>query len=182
MRVKRGRTNGGHPNCPQIINAVYLCLDKARQLFGFHAVPAHLPVYFFPKGNTLGRGGWCRITGRGFVEFSLEAVDRHFHDTLTDTVPHEVAHVICHYNNWGRGHGYNWKRVCAALGGKPIRCHSLDVTAARKHIKYECVLPSGRVEYVGSAVRKRMLRGTIYTFRDTKEKLTADCLTGRIKA
>lgn len=39
-------------------------------------------------------------------------------DMLEDTIPHEVAHLVCHLRPYlGRGHDNGWRTVCLALGG-----------------------------------------------------------------
>lgn len=36
---------------------------------------------------------------------------------VADTLPHEVAHIVCYMTGKGDGHDEVWQRVCKALGG-----------------------------------------------------------------
>jgi len=49
-------------------------------------------------------------------------------DFISDTIPHECAHLIAYqiYGGGISGHGYHWKHVMLSLGLEPIRCHNYD--------------------------------------------------------
>lgn len=54
---------------------------------------------------------------------------------IRETVPHEVAHLVCYANpKLGSKHNDGWKRVCVGLGGsgltKTLRADTTGVTAA----------------------------------------------------
>ena len=58
------------------------------------------------------------------------AIEQHWKDTLENTIPHEVAHLVNYaMPSTGNRHDRGWKRVCLALGGNGQRCHALDLGA-----------------------------------------------------
>jgi predicted SprT family Zn-dependent metalloprotease len=63
------------------------------------------------------------------LRFNCELIQgEHFDDMMSNTVPHEVAHLVCYARpELGRKHDAGWKRVCVALGGNGKRTHNYDV-------------------------------------------------------
>ncbi len=57
---------------------------------------------------------------------------------LSTTVPHEVAHIVCHLQHGRRirPHGPEWRSVCLALGGTGERCHGFAAQPARRMRRY----------------------------------------------
>jgi predicted SprT family Zn-dependent metalloprotease len=52
-----------------------------------------------------------------------------------DTIAHEIAHVVCFYFGWDRGHGKNWRRVASMLGANPRATFSAAKTGV--NIRYK---------------------------------------------
>jgi SprT protein len=50
---------------------------------------------------------------------------------LSQTIPHEIAHLVAYRVFNDTGHGKFWKHVMVQFGLKPDRCHSYDVSNAR---------------------------------------------------
>lgn len=106
-------------------------LAKAEALYGVKINPS---IAFNLRGRVAGWAGckFCMIT-RQATQFSLrfnsELIQgKHFDDMMQNTVPHEVAHLVCYARpDLGRKHDSGWRRVCLALGGDGRRCHDYDV-------------------------------------------------------
>jgi predicted SprT family Zn-dependent metalloprotease len=76
-----------------------------------------LDIRFDLKGRAAGmavqRGGQYAMRFNATMMLN-EAWDH----IINNTVPHELAHIICMYApRYGKGHDSGWKRVCASLGG-----------------------------------------------------------------
>jgi len=48
-------------------------------------------------------------------------------DMISDTIPHEVAHIVSNHVYGDKGHGFGWKRVMEKFGRNAVesRCHNL---------------------------------------------------------
>jgi len=62
------------------------------------------------------------------IELSVHFVKRHNNAEILDTILHEIAHALV-----GHGHGHDavWKRKCAEIGAKPVRCGQADMPEGR---------------------------------------------------
>lgn len=178
--LRKGRTFGGHPDCQKVRDAVALCLAKAKTLFPTAFIPTEFTISFYAKGGGAGYAAWNLYSRTGKLEFSLEAVDKYLEDTLTDTVPHEVAHLLCFANSWDRGHGKTWKVVAKGLGAKPERCHKLELTPARNTSWYGVKTDSGQVLTISARHRNAILQGKKITVKWSGERLTPANLTGKV--
>ena len=106
-------------------------LDKAEALYGVKINPT---IAFNLRGRVAGWAGckFCALTRKAkdfSLRFNSELIQGdHFEDMITNTVPHEVAHLVCYARpELGRKHDAGWKQVCMALGGDGKRTHNYDV-------------------------------------------------------
>jgi predicted SprT family Zn-dependent metalloprotease len=106
-------------------------LARAENFYGVRISP----VIAF---NLTGRvAGWAsckinRVTGATTehrLRFNRELIlGQHFEDMRDNTVPHEVAHLVCWVRpDLGRNHNPGWRRVCMQLGGNGAMRHDYDV-------------------------------------------------------
>lgn len=155
-------------------------LEKGNRLFGTKAVIHE--IRWDLVGQAAGIAGIKN--GVWYLRFNVAVLENHPSDMIQNTVPHEIAHLIVYsLKRQGRshdaGHGRDFKRVCLALGGNALRCHSLDVEKARVHTKYEYKTDSGRTVKVGSAVHKKIQSGSVRLMSDTKERFNRTHYTGK---
>ena len=91
---------------------------------------------------------------------------------MDDTIPHEVAHLICYkLHGWikrGRGishHGVEWKKIMRDFGCVPSTCHNLDVSKVKRKMReflYSC--PDCEKTFPISIIRhNKMARGKTYS-------------------
>jgi len=118
-----------------------------------------------------GRRGW-----NYFMRFNKDMMLNDSWDHLIkDTVPHELAHIICFANGTDRGHGYNWKRTCQTLGGSGERCHEEAVTYAKGRT-YVYTSSTGHTVNLSETKHRRIQQGAGYTFKDrSKGRLDRTC-------
>lgn len=153
----------------QIIRKTNEVLDIAHALYGVRIQPT---IRF----NLTGRvAGWAccernRYTGQVFnpsLRFNRTLIaGAHFEDMRDETVPHEVAHLVCHHcPQLGRNHDAGWRRVCLALGGNGKTRHSYTVEHAAGSFVY--VTTSGRQVSLSHIRHKRVQEGGSYRFGDS---------------
>lgn len=111
--------------------------NHAERLYGMKVPP--VGVRFDLQGACGGMA--CYQTGGVyFIRFNggMMQDDSSWPKFLSDTVPHEMAHIVCYANpSLGKNHDKGWKRVCMQLGGSGARCHDHAYTFARgKTYKY----------------------------------------------
>jgi predicted SprT family Zn-dependent metalloprotease len=135
---------------------------RANQLWGAGSVPA-MAVRFDLRGRNAGQAG--RDYGGYFMRFNIDMMQNEGWDHIfNETVPHELAHVICFWKNWDRGHGAKWKSACRVLGGSGQRCHSETVTYAKGKTFYY-TSSTGQVVAISSIRHGKIQRGASYTLR-----------------
>lgn len=110
------------------------------------------------------------------VRFNMHMIKNHFDDVLNNTVPHEVAHIVCMYTGMGKNHDKVWKSVCIYLGGNGKRCHEMTTVAGRNTKKYRYVASCGTSLEVSSILHKRIQSGNIYRIKATQGKIDHTCL------
>lgn len=109
---------------------VYAKLEEAAEMFGLEAL-YNVDVRFNVRGQV---GGRARYTAdkQLVLEFNPEAVVKYWDDMVENTIPHEVAHLVCFVNpKLGRNHNRGWQTVCYRLGGSTNRCHAYVLEKAK---------------------------------------------------
>jgi hypothetical protein len=74
-----------------------------------------IPILISPRLDHAWATTW-KVGNHFCVEFSR----RHFclyPDEITETVIHEIAHIIAYVEEGHWGHGYPWKKIVRELGG-----------------------------------------------------------------
>ena len=132
-----------------------------------------IQVRFDLRGRCAGWAG--HRGGRYFMRFNTDMMQNAAWDHLIgDTVPHELAHVICFFLGTDRGHGSAWARMCRSLGGTGQRCHSEAVTYA-KGDTYVYTTSTGRTINLSSIKHKKIQQGTTYTGRNGLGRIDRSC-------
>lgn len=123
-----------------------------------------LIVRYDLKGRT---AGWA--IGHRTIRLNNTAIfgdEAHFRDMVDNTIPHEIAHIVCHRNpSLGRKHDYGWVAVCRALGGTGKRTHDMTTIEFARGRTYIYTSTAGK-EYGVSERRHRSIQsGGTYRFR-----------------
>lgn len=123
----------------EFTDAVHACLKLASDMYKVDLSPANVEVH----NDIIGKvAGWARPKryGKYRLRFNLEAIEKHNEEMTKDTIPHEVAHLVCFARpELGDNHDAGWKSVCRALGGDDSRTHDMLLTPAKVKdiIRYE---------------------------------------------
>ncbi len=116
-----------------------------------------IPVEFDVKGSV---AGWAM--GNGKIKYNLNLAKTNTEEFFKRTVPHEVAHIVCHKNFPNeRGHGKFWKMVMTTFQVEPKRCHSYDTSGTNTGVKkfsYKCS-KCGNVLTVGKNIHTKLQKG-----------------------
>lgn len=153
---------------------VHACLKKASEMFGVNLNPANVVIDCDLLGRT---AGWAHPAkaGKYRLRFNKEAIVK-FPEKMADTIPHEVAHLVCFANpSYGRHHDQGWKRVCRRLGGDESRTHDMLLTPTKeKKIVRHRYNVAGEVCTVGPRQHARIqdgFTGYIYSHRKTGKNM-----------
>jgi predicted SprT family Zn-dependent metalloprotease len=149
-------------------------MQKARTIYGVNLTD--VTIQFNIKGHRV--AGQARVRkGRMYLRFHPKAVSDHLQDTLDNTVPHEVAHLVCYELGWGFNHGLFWRNADIALGGNGKRCHDMDLgrpdyatRLAKFHARrcYVYMDSMGKERRVTVQKHRKIQRGTRYLFHDNR--------------
>jgi len=110
-----------------IINKFNECIENAEKFFKKELDP--IKLQFGVSGSNAGKAKTARVSG-GYeytVMLNSTYILTEFDDMLSDTIPHEIAHIIVRqiWPKRCKPHGDEWKFVMAAVFKlNPKRCHS----------------------------------------------------------
>ena len=151
------------------IEDTHACLKKASEMFGVNLSPANVII----ECNVRGRcAGWAHPAkhGKYRLRFNEEAILK-FPEEMADTIPHEVAHLVCFARReLGKNHDAGWKRVCRMLGGDDSRTHDMVLTPAKEkvRVRYEYNV-CGEICIVGPRQHKMIQAGaTKYSYHNKR--------------
>jgi len=121
-------------------------------------------VRFDLRGTSAGQ---VRITDRGdcLIRYNAHLLERHPQAFLSQTVPHETAHLVV-FSLFGPRtppHGREWRAIMALFGASPERCHNYRVDGLQvRHLRrydYRCAC---RTHQLTSIRHNRIRSGQIY--------------------
>ena len=103
----------------------------------------------------------------GVIDFNPK-IDQEF--LLTDTLPHELGHLIAYRLYKDHGHSDDWRRCCAMVGLKgAARCHDQPVVrSAQRRWEYTC---SCTTHEVATVTHNRIQKGKSYFCKNCKSIL-----------
>ena len=149
-------------------------LALAARLFGSALVAPS--IRFDLRGQSAGQ---FRETGRGglLIRYNSLLLERHPQEFLSQTVPHEVAHLVV-FNLLGPRvppHGHEWRAVMATFGARPDRCHNFSVEGLKtRHLRrydYRCAC---RTHHLTNIRHNRILSGQVYLCKQCGQPLRRD--------
>lgn len=150
-------------------------LQKAYELYGYRYTPS---VSFDNMGRCAGQA--INRGGMHSIRLNKQLLCNEYLDQLIDTIRHEIAHLVCYFNpRLGKGHNAGWKRVAAALGAKPERCHQLPLKKARRTRKAVYDVNGTEIK-LGITVHRRVQAGQRRILRATREVIKAEHFTGKV--
>jgi predicted SprT family Zn-dependent metalloprotease len=158
-----------------VLEKIEALRSKVRETFGIDMPAIH--VSFDLRGARLANAS--RRNGQLFMNFNPLVIkdDKGWEHISTNTIPHEMAHLVCYVApHYGRNHDNGWKRVCRLLGGNGQSRAPLNMDLrTRKERQYAYIATCKTVVTVTQTRHNRILKGASYTLRQTGGKLTKDC-------
>lgn len=149
--------------CEQVRAKVAELILRANRLYNIQ-MPS-VDVRFDLRGRSAGEAGY-RVFGMFYMRFNVDMIaNDSWEKILNDTVPHEVAHVVCLFRNVDNGHGRHWRQTCVALGGTGERCHKEAVTYAKGQTYYYRTTV-GKIVALSQVRHRRVQQGQVYVYRD----------------
>jgi predicted SprT family Zn-dependent metalloprotease len=146
----------------QVIKKCHEVMDKANSLYGID-LKSKVDIRFDLTGSYAGFAGINK--GQIYLRFNVDMlVGKSFNFILNDTVPHEIAHLMCFINpKLGGNHDRGWKSVCINLGGNGQRCHTEPVLASKTQTKFVYTSTNGLKVPVTAKVHDRIqLNSEVY--------------------
>ena len=98
------------------------------------------------RGTSMGTAMYDPEEGSTLMRLSIEGCDKYTADILADTIPHEIAHLVCFIKQLDSGHGTNWKAVARALGSLGETTHNQKLKSATRMFHYSNKA-GGRVDF-----------------------------------
>lgn len=106
----------------------------------------------------------------------LVSSEEDWQDALEDTLPHEIAHIVCmSFPHFGSGHDAGWKRIAALLGATPNARGINNKIIYGSGDTYTYTDTIGKEHNVSASLHRKIQNGSIYYFRDTKAQLNSSC-------
>lgn len=133
--------------------------QKALSLMEDHG----LTDWSFKFDRSLRRFGLCSF-GKKTISLSRPLTELNEEPQVTDTILHEIAHVLAGPE---AGHGPQWKRVAREIGATPKACYTFEnVTHPKTRYYLEC--PSCGLKY--NRVKKPSTKKSFACTKCCKEK------------
>lgn len=161
----------------QVIDRCKVAFAKAKELYNLDL--SMVSIRFDLKGAAAGmacaRGSM--FTGRTYyMRFNRDMMQREaFDHVLNNTVPHEVAHIVCFMNPLlGRNHDAGWERVCRALGGSGATRHQEDVVYGKGRT-FEYTTTAGHKVRLSEQRHNGVQRGGALSYRGGKGIVNKSC-------
>jgi len=112
----------------QIIEAANNLMRYILIAYGFE-LKHRVTIKFDLKGRAAGEAIYYVEDDAFVIRFNKEAG---LDFIISDTLPHEMAHVLEAAFGGKMSHGKAWNYYCLELGGTGLTYHSLDLTPTRK--------------------------------------------------
>lgn len=176
---KRGIYTASFHRKNEFIEVVHNWLDKARQVTGQNNMPTPA-IVFYEKGAT---AGMARAASRKILnlEFNVHYILNNWDEMVSDTVPHEIAHLVDIWINGKSSHGPEWQQIMRQLGVNPERTHSMKVKRARKTQRFYYVAKCGTGTWLSKQMHNKVRAGSTRIIVKTGGRLDHTCYTGKTK-
>lgn len=161
----------------QVIAKCNAVFEKAKELYGLDL--SVCTIRFDLKGRVGGtagaRGSSLAGTRSYHMRFNADMVQRDTVEMVDETVPHEIAHIVCFMNpKLGSNHDAGWARVCRQLGGNGSRTHDMPVVYGKGNT-YEYITTNGSTIRLSERHHAAVQRGRILSLKRNKGSVNKDC-------
>lgn len=149
----------------QVAHRIQQAFELANQLYQVDL--SNTLVRFDLRGRVAGYATCYELSNNEYnteLRFNVDMIaNGSFDMMLNDTVPHEVAHLVCMLRpELGTDHNIGWQAVCRALGGAGTRTHDRPVVYARGRT-YQYRTTTGATVHISEQRHRRIQAGKTYT-------------------
>lgn len=117
-----------HSDIQQIAGCIEKYFELAKKIWPFQLRDWKKPTLSFDlRGTTAGTAN----LRNNHIRINPVLFDQNKQDYFSDTIPHEVAHLVAFIVFGDTGHGKDWKFTMTRFGCDPSRCHSYDVSSVK---------------------------------------------------
>lgn len=127
---------------------VYRILELANAKYNIYGlikqqcISQEVSISFYTAGSSAGWASHFYEHGkikRLSLRFNSYFIESNYNYMVYDTIPHEVAHLVCYllYPHQEIGHNHIWNEICINLGGTGRRYHTMKAPTGKKKITYE---------------------------------------------
>lgn len=163
-------------------------INKAEELFNVDL--GYVDIRFDIKGRIAGQARWTNVRGKGVVNgiwigptatnlilrYNQEAFVKDWDMMFNDTIPHEVAHLVCAVNPLlGNNHNSDWQAIDLALGGSGETYHKLQLTPGRATKRFIYTATCGTEANLSHVLHTRIQKGQVRMLRSTRGKINSNC-------
>lgn len=157
---------------------VRLCIAAAEERWGSLG---NVRITYNLRGRAAGMA-CCRraLTGQAYdleLRFNREALEKDWVHMVRETIPHEVAHLVAFAKPQlgAKNHNSQWRSISQALGSKGDRCHTMQLTPAKRRSRYRYVTESGKEVIAGPKHHKQIqLHGRLAGIRSRESRELLD--------
>lgn len=170
----------------ELRDAFYNCMVDAGQKYpAFAAYRYKVALVIKPNmGRSAGKASIHNNAPTVYLNRTLAV--QNMKNMCEDTIPHEIAHIICMVFNWDKGHGFTWRRVAKSLGCNGERCFNsaeigVKIVPMRKRTKYLHRATCGTEIWLSDVMHGKLMKGFIRTLLATRGNLSRLTYLGKVK-
>jgi SprT protein len=157
----------------QILMQCHSVFRRANSLFP-HLNFKQVEIKFNLKGHQAGQAR--RDWGEYSVRFNNEYAVYDLQHILSDTVPHEIAHLACFMDErLGKNHNSGWKKLCVDLGGTAQTTHPIPKVFCKGRT-FQYVTTTGKEVRVSEHMHNKIQAGAAYRYSKAEGDVHRGCL------
>lgn len=159
------------------------CLALIEQAKAWYPLPKKLlknvEICCDLRGKASGKAEFYYKFGRlsrSRLRFNLQAAQLDPDGMLSNTLPHEVAHLVVRFLPKlfdQQPHGPHWQAICRRLGGNGQTYHQLSLTPARIYRRWHYRDTSGETHLLTTIRHRRIQQGRCYKVASTGAMIEA---------
>lgn len=160
------------------LKEVHNVMDKAIQMWNLTEV-IHLDLHTVPvtfdlkSSRSLGVHSCkiCKASHESWdhkLRFNPQMLnDVNFQELINDTIPHEVAHLVCTLIfGPGQGHNKNWQHIAKKLGADPSTKSSTATLVSTTNRREFLYIVAGEEIRLTATRHNKILKGTTYIYNN----------------
>lgn len=151
----------------EFIAKVRLCLQKAALIYDLDMSEVQIKVNIRSDSKCAGKAEYA--DGIYSVRFHKQAVKNHYNEMVNETIPHEVAHIVCMMKpQLGCNHDFGWKAVCQALGGIGDQYHTMGIGKTKRQRLWDYKTESGEIVQLTTVRHNRLQQNKVEYYSSPK--------------